>query len=79
MGKKRSRKTYVSKGQRVNVRPLKGLTSEIDKMLNKVRAWKKGQNPWISIPSKDGVAGVSKIRSNTLWGNPKEVGGIHKF
>lgn len=75
MGKKRNRKTYVSKGQRPNCRPIK-IHDEFDKALNKVSAWRSGKNPWVTVENRGGERSKPfiKVRADSLWGNPKELG-----
>lgn len=81
MGKKRSRATKTSKGQRPNVSS--GLTlavaqsvHPIDKMLHKIDAWLEGRNPWITIEDSNGPADrrFRKVRANDLWGSHKAPG-----
>lgn len=76
MGKKTCRKTYVSKGQRRNIsqnhmRVIRSDTSEITKALNKAAAWRKGQNPWITVKGPSSNMAFIKVRANQLWGDPK--------
>lgn len=77
MGKKRCRKTYTSKGQRKNVvngvKEVRKDVSPLDKALNKLEAWRKGQNPWITLPGTQTNQRFVKVRSNTLWGDPKKI------
>jgi hypothetical protein len=74
MGKKRSRPTKTSKGERVSIAQetislVRRQVPQADKLLNKVTAWKKGKNPWLSI---DGV----RYRMNSLYGNPKKLSSL---
>ena len=75
MGKKRTRKTVVSKGQRRNivagVKEVRQERSEGEKSFNKLKAWRKGQNPWITVPGPSTKCRLIKVKSNTVWGNPK--------
>lgn len=75
MGKKRTRKTVVSKGERRSiangVKEARQGRSEVEKALNKLNAWKKGQNPWITVPGTQSNMRFVKVRANTLWGDPK--------
>lgn len=80
MGKKRSRPKYTSKGQRSNVAKdtLKMVATgmeSIDKGLNIIRAWKKGQNPWITVENTGGQTNKRfiKVKANDLYGNPKNA------
>lgn len=59
-GKSSGGKTYTSQGKHSNVssatrRAMRAGKSEIDKMLDKQRAWLKGSNPWVTIdnPNKE--------------------------
>jgi hypothetical protein len=75
MGKKRTRKTVVSKGQRRNivagVKEVRQDRSEGEKAYNKLKAWGKGQNPWITVPGTQTNKRFIKVRANSVWGNPK--------
>jgi hypothetical protein len=75
MGKKRTRKTVVSKGQRRNivagVKEVRQDRSEGVTAYNKLVAWKKGQNPWITVPGTQTNMRFIKVKANTVWGNPK--------
>ena len=79
MGKKRARKSYTSKGQRPNVSSStlnsarQGL-SAVEKATNKVDAWKKGLNPWITVPGPSKDKMHVKVRANTIYGDPKRSG-----
>lgn len=77
MGKKRSRKSYSSKGLHSNVATstlklaAKGV-SAFDKAMNKVIAWRAGKNPWITLPdNKNSGQRHIKVRANDCYGNPK--------
>lgn len=78
MGKKRIRKTYSSAGIHSNVSKstlalAASGVSEFDKALNKLRAWREGKNPWITVENKDRKTNrpFYKVRANELYGNPK--------
>ena len=56
MGKKSKGTNYTSKGQRPNVRKdtrkaMRRDTSEVDKHLNKMKAFAKGRNVMLTIPN----------------------------
>ena len=80
MGKKvRCRSSYTSKGTGRNVSK-KTLNlckaDEATKAMNKLKAWRKGLNPWITI--RDSATSHSgrlyrKVKANDLWGNPKNL------
>lgn len=68
---KKKRATYVSKGERQNMS--KKLTNAIrrelpdaDKMLNRLKAWKKGKNPWMSFGD------LGKFKMNSIYGDPRK-------
>jgi hypothetical protein len=76
MGKKRSRKTQVSKGERRSigrwaVNAVRRDRSEFDKMINKLDAWRAGKNPWITVPGPSSNMRFIRVRANTLYGSPK--------
>lgn len=79
MGKKRSRATYSSKSERrsISKSTVKAVRREacpITKELNKIRAWKKGQNPWITVANsntKETAKKFIRVRANALLGDPK--------
>lgn len=77
MGKKRTRKTVTSKGQRRNivdgVKEVRAARSESEKNMNKIKAWRKGKNPWITIPGVQTNKRFIKVRANTLYGDPKKA------
>lgn len=54
MGGKSKGKTYTSKGERRSSAKTPTKNSA-DKMLNKQKAWVKGQNPWVTMenPNKE--------------------------
>ncbi len=77
MGKKRIRKTQTSKGQRrsivAGVKEVRRDRSEFEKTNNKLEAWRKGQNPWITVPGTQTNMRFVKVRANNLWGDPKKI------
>lgn len=77
MGKKRTRKSITSKGQRRNivagVKEVRQSVSEVDKALNKLEAWRKGQNPWITVPGTASNKPFVKVRANNLYGDYKRT------
>lgn len=77
MGKKRTRKTVTSKGQRRNivagVKEVRQEKSEGEKSYNKLKAWRKGQNPWITVAGPQSNKRFIKVRANTLYGDPKKA------
>ncbi len=78
MGKKRSRTTQVSKGERRSigrwaVNAVRREKSEVEKALNKLDAWRAGKNPWITVPGPSSNMRFIKVRANSLYGNPKNA------
>lgn len=77
MGKKRIRKTVTSKGQRrsivAGVKEARAARSPFDKALNKIAAWKKGLNPWITVPGTQTNMRYVKVRANAVYGDPKKA------
>jgi hypothetical protein len=80
MGKKRTRTSTTSKGERrsvvAGVKEVRQARTVLDKMKNKVDAWKKGQNPWITVPGTGPTQLFKRVRANTEWGDPKKLGSI---
>jgi hypothetical protein len=63
---------YTSKGERPNVKTsttkaVRDSMSYGEKMLNIQAAWEAGKNPWVRPTPL-----APKVRTNELWGNPKE-------
>ena len=75
MGKKRTRSTKTSKGERksiVNgVKEVRQGLSDWQKLMNKHSAWRKGQNPWITIDGSSSDKRFVRVRANNVWGDPK--------
>lgn len=78
MGKKRGRTAYTSKGDRnstsvANVKLMR--KSEAEKIADKAAAWRKGQNPWISMfdPTRQKGRQYYRVRANDYYGNPKHL------
>lgn len=74
MGKKRSRKTKTSKGIHTAVAKVRVERSALDKELIKLAAWRKGQNPWLTVENINGPADRKfiKVRANSYWGDPRK-------
>lgn len=81
MGKKRSRSTYTSKGIHSNVskstlKLVRNSRTELEKELNKAKAWRKNLNPWITV--KNTQSGTNrpyyKVRANDVMGDPRKAG-----
>lgn len=82
MGKKVKRKTYTSKGQRravvAGVKEARQTRCGFDTALNKVEAWRKGLNPWITIATNQKNMPFVKKRANEVYGNPRATVNIYK-
>lgn len=82
MGKKRTRKAYTSKGQRRNivngVKEARREKTPLERALNKVAAWKKGLNPWVTVPGPDKKHAWIKKRANDVYGDPRGFVNIYK-
>ena len=78
MGKRKSTRTSMtSKGERRNivngVKEMRRDRSEIDKAFNKLKAWKKGLNPWITVPGPSSNKRFIRAKANDVWGDPRKV------
>ena len=76
MGKKVKRGAYTSKGQRPSisrdtVKLVERGVSEVVKALNKVEAWRKGKNPWITVPGPSKKEAWVRVRANSVYGDPR--------
>lgn len=76
MGKKRTRSSITSKGERRSVaastvRLVRKGRSEIEKAMNKIDAWRAGKNPWITVPGPSKNMQFVRVRANTVYGDPK--------
>lgn len=77
MGKKRTRSSVTSKGERrsivAGVKEVRRDKSEFEKAFNKRKAWKKGQNPWITVPGPSSKERFVRVRANDVWGDPRRA------
>lgn len=80
MGKRKSiRSSVTSKGERrsivAGVKEVRRSKSPLDRAFDKLTAWQKGKNPWVSVDTM--VKGSNKrfirVKANTLWGDPKKI------
>ncbi len=82
MGKKVKRKTYISKGDRKSVsnglNTARSERSVLERAVNKVKAWKKGLNPWITVPGPDKKTPYVKKRANDVYGDYRHVANIYR-
>jgi hypothetical protein len=78
MGKKRTRSAKTSKGERrsivAGVKEVRQGRSTIKKAMNKLIAWKKGQNPWVTVPLAGSKDQFIRVRANTVYGDHKKSG-----
>jgi len=76
MGKKSSGEHHTSKGERRSSMKT-STTDKAQKMINKQKAWLKGQNPWITIenPNKNEKDKLFiRVRMNDLMhGSAKDI------
>ena len=42
--------------------------------MNKLIAWKKGQNPWVTVPLAGSKDQFIRVRANTVYGDHKKSG-----
>jgi hypothetical protein len=77
MGKKKTRAGVTSKGQRrsvvAGVKEVRAARTAFDKDMNKIKAWRKGKNPWITVPGPASNKRFVRVRSNILFGDPKKA------
>lgn len=77
MGKKKTRSSMKSKGERrsvVNgVRAVKDSVDPFTKESNLLACWRAGKNPWITVPGTASNARFVRVRANTLYGDPKNA------
>lgn len=76
MGKKRTRSSQTSKGERSNIsksvtKMVKQGRSEIERAMNKIQAWRAGKNPWITVPGPSKKEAFVRVRANALYGDPR--------
>lgn len=75
MGKKKTRTAMSSRGERRNivagVKEVRQGRSEAQKAINKLEAWRKGKNPWITVPGPQSNMRFIKVRANNLYGDPR--------
>ena len=68
---KKKRATKVSKGERQSIskkttHAVRADKSMADKLLNKIKAWKEGKNPWMSFDH------LGKFKMNSIYGDPRK-------
>lgn len=74
----KAKASKTSNGERPNVNrqilnAARAYRTPIQRMQNKLAAWRKGLNPWIQQEFKTpaGKTATRKVRSNDIWGDPK--------
>jgi hypothetical protein len=74
----KTKTSKTSNGERPNVnrqtlKAVRAMRSPFESMLNKVKAWQKGQNPWLrqEYKTENGKIAFKRVRANELWGDPK--------
>lgn len=78
MGKKRTRSSMTSKGERNSVasstvRLMRQGRSELEKAHHKLDAWKAGKNPWLTVPGPSSNMRFIRVRANSYWGDPRRT------
>jgi hypothetical protein len=76
MGKKRTRKKYVSKGIHSSMasgmrQALRAARTPLFTLENKIAAWRRGQNPWVTVATSAKNKPFVRVRANEYWGNWK--------
>jgi len=84
MGKKRTRATKTSRGERTSiakstVQLVRRNTSPVTRLLNKANAWLAGKNPWITVPGPSSDKLFIRVRANTVYGDPKHTRNANIF
>lgn len=81
MSQKTTKSSYTSKGERASVSPVickavRRKRTLVEILLHKQHAWRKGRNPWISVPNgntTDKKQRFVRVRANDYWGDPRSV------
>jgi len=75
MGKKKTRSSMTSKGQRRNivagVKEVRQARNAFVRLDNVASAWRKGKNPWVTVAGPSSDKRFVRVRANDVWGNPK--------
>jgi hypothetical protein len=71
MATKKKRAKKVSKGERRSVATGLGARSVIDHQTDLLTAWKKGQNPWLTVATPEKNRPFIRVRANNQWGDPR--------
>lgn len=76
MGKKANKRSkYISKGERRSIAKVAVERTAWQKEMDILTAWRKGRNPWVTIPNpaKGTNQPFIKVRANNYWGSPKNL------
>ena len=77
MGKKKTRSTMKSKGERRSVvggvRAARASVDPITKEMNLLSCWRAGKNPWITISGTASNKRFVRVKANDLYGDPKSA------
>lgn len=82
--KKRARSAKTSKGERRSiskstVQLVRRSKPAVDKFMDKLIAWKKGKNPWITIDGHTPSRARIKVKANSLYGDPRRRNNPNTF
>jgi len=77
----KTKSSKTSKGERRSIakdicKAVKRDRTELEKLTNKLRAWDRGKNPWVTVPNEntnDTRARLVRVRANQAWGDPRKV------
>lgn len=74
---KAKRKTKVSKGERRSISKssviaARAYVSVFDGYMNKLTAWGKRQNPWITVETGNPASPFQRVKANDIWGDPRK-------
>lgn len=74
MGKKKHRSKKISKGLRPSINaaflPIRDAGT---RAADKIEAWRRGKNPWISVPGTTTRESMVRRRANDVYGDPKRL------
>ena len=78
MGKKKTRSSMTSKGERRSISKsatqlVRRGRTDAEKLMNKIDAWRAGKNPWITVSGPSTDKRFVRVRANNIYGDPKRV------
>ena len=84
MGKKKTRSSMTSKGERRSIsksatKLVRRGRSEAEKLMNKLDAWRAGKNPWITVSGPSADKRFVRVRANNVYGDPKRARSANIF